>query len=148
MKKNKKILTENEKQIRKKTIKKYTIVSFIHLIVVAFLLMFGLLWQNSFSFLAWVNTLWFTFVLVFFIGWLMIIYNNNIISSFVYSIKVFGNMLIGKKVEKSYYEYKIEVEDNQIPKGYLYISFITSLIVLIPAIITLIIFMNNYVSPY
>lgn len=130
---------EQLKRLKRKKLIKYTFVVVAHILGSALLLLLGLLWQNDFlTLMAWTNSLWLTFVMVFFIGWIMFIYNQNIISSFVHSLKTFGLMFVGKRPAKKYYEVKMEVEENQIPKSYLFITFGFSLLILIPAIITLI----------
>lgn len=139
-KENNNIETRKEqlKRLKRKKQIKYTLVVIAHIIGSALILLLGLVWQASWDLMAWTNSLWLAFVMVFFIGWIMVIYNQNIISSFVHSVKTFGLMLVGKRPAKKYYEVKLEVEENQIPKFYFLITFGTSFLILIPAIITLI----------
>lgn len=140
MENKEKIEIEQTKKKRKNDkIFKYSMFTLSHILAGGFFIGLGLIWQDSYTLTAWTNALWLSFVMVFFIGWIMFIYNQNIISSFVHSIKTFGLMVVGKKPEKSYYEVKVEVEENQIPKGYFYLSFGISILFLIPAIITLVI---------
>lgn len=136
----------SEKQQKKKKYTnryKYTLFTMSHLLAGGFFLLLGLIWQDSYTLMAWTNALWLAFVMVFFIGWIMFIYNQNIISSFVHSVKTFGLMIVGRKPEKSYYEVKVEVDENQIPKAYFFLSFASAILFLVPAIITLIIVLNK-----
>ncbi len=125
----------DEQLARKRKIKKFSIIIGLHIIGSALLVFFGLLWQDSYKLMAWSNAFLFAFVMVFFVGWIMYIYNENIVSVFVHSIKTFGLMIVGKRPKKKYYEVKEDVEDNQVPKIYMVITFSMSLILLIPTII-------------
>lgn len=136
---NKDIQKEEQlKKIKRQKQLNFALIILAHIIGSALLILLGMIWQKSWDLMAWTNSLWLAFAIVFFIAWIMIIYNANIISSFVHSIKTFGLMFVGRRPKKKYYEVKLEVEENQIPKRYVIITFSFSLLILIPAIITLI----------
>lgn len=124
-----------EKLIKRKIIKKYTFIILAHIIGSFLLVLFALYWQDRFDVMAYSNAFLFAFVMVFFTGWIMLIYNQNIISLVTHSFKTFGLMIVGKRPKKAYYEVKEDVEDNQVPKIYMIITFTCSIILLIPTII-------------
>lgn len=143
MKNNKKQKTkiENENAItrakaeKKKTRKSIYITFLLNIATSIIMIIIGLLWQNSYDVMAWSNALLLSFIMIFFVGWIMFIHNKNIISIFTHSFKTFGLMLIGKRPAKSYYEVKVGIEENPIPNKYLIISFIWSGVLLIATII-------------
>lgn len=139
----KKVISQEElaKKRKKELIKRYTITGIVLLILSGTVFGFALFWQDHYDLLAICNALWFAFGVNLFIGWIMFVYNKNILSPMIHGFKVFGLMFVGKRPKEDYYEYTVRISENQIPK-YLYIStFIAAFIILIPAIITMLILM-------
>lgn len=124
-----------KKAERKKKLKTILITILINVIISIVFLVIGLHWQNAYTIEAWANASLLSFIFILFIGWIMFIYNKNIISIFTHGFKVFGLMIVGKRPKKSYYEVKVQVEENQIPKRYMVVSFIYSAILLVITII-------------
>ncbi len=105
--------------------------------ITGILFLLAMLWQDDWSLMAIGDGLWLVFVLEFFAGWTLLIYNQNIWSPFTYGMKSFVLMFLGKRPKTDYYTFMKNVQDNQISSFYYWIFFITSFIVLIPALITL-----------
>lgn len=105
----------------------------------AIIFFFGLFWQDDSSLMAIGDSLWLTFTLVFFAGWIMYVYNKNIFSPLIFGVKSFILMFFGTRPKDDYYNFMKKIENKQILPFYFVITFITALIIFIPAIITLII---------
>ncbi len=133
-------LTEEEKIKKAKKVKQRRIIITILVLLVLTIILFGgaLLWQMRFDLMGFANALSLTFLMLFFIAWIMFVYNKNILSPLIHGFKVFGLMIVGKRSKESYYDYSVRISENPIPK-YIYLStFICSFIVFIPATITVI----------
>lgn len=142
------IQTENPKekltalQKEKKQLRKNIKITAIAMFIISLLLIgFGLIWQRRYDLWAISNALWLAFAFEFFVGWIFFIYNKNIISPLIHGFKVFGLMLIGRRTKESYYEYMIRIQENPIPKYIYYTIYIFALLLLIPAVITMIMIM-------
>lgn len=116
------------------------ILTIVIIIIIDILLVgFGLFWQNDTSPMAIGDALWLAFVLQFFFAWMMFVYNQNVLSFFIYGSITFLRMIVGKKPKQDYFTYMQMVEEKPIPK-YIYIPvFLSSLAMLIAALISLII---------
>lgn len=125
---------------RKKAIKKHLISALVMTVVSILLFIFGLIWQNDTSLLAITDALWLVVVIEFFIGWTFFVYNLNIFSSIIYSTKSFFLMLRGKKPKIDYYTYMKKIEDDPIPSYYYKVIFISTFILLIPAVLLLVVY--------
>lgn len=123
-----------DKRKRKKAIKKHLTSAGIMIVLSGFLFGIGLLWQNDTSLLAITDALWLVVVLEFFIGWTMFVYNMNIFSSIIFSTKSFFLMLVGKKPKLDYYSYTKKIEDDPVPSYYYKVLFLSTFILLIPAV--------------
>lgn len=132
-------LSEEKNKKQKARNKKIRISIYVYSVVTLILLIFGLLWQWKFDLMAINNTIWFTIIIEFAIGWGMYVYNKNIFSPLIHGTKTFGLMLVGKRPKKKYYDYMKDIQDNPVDKLFYKIIFWGCLILLIPAIITLII---------
>ncbi len=109
----------------------------IMLIVSGFLLLFGLLWQDDYSLMAFGDALWLAFAIEFFAGWILLVYNNNIFSPLLYGAKSFVLMFLGKRPKTDYYSYLKNVQDSTISSYYYIVIFISAFTLLVPALITL-----------
>ena len=98
----------------------------------------GLLWQWSITLTAWCNAFWFAFSIYLLIVWTIYIYNQNVLSSFIHSVKTFGLMLVGKKPKLKYSEYKLQIEENKIPTHYGRVVFVYGLMMLIISMVLLV----------
>ena len=116
------------------------ILTIVIIVIIDILLVgFGLFWQNDTSPMAMGDALWLAFVLQFFFAWMMFVYNQNVLSFFIYGSITFLRMIVGKKPKQDYFTYMQMVEEKPIPK-YIYIPvFLSSLAMLIAALISLII---------
>ncbi len=104
---------------------------------------FGVFWQDDTSLLAIGDAFWLAFFLQLFAGWIMFVYNMNILAPFIHGFKTFGLMIIGKRPKQDYYEYMQNVQNNPIPKKYYILTFLSSLISFIPALTILIIIVGG-----
>lgn len=100
---------------------------FIPLIGSLLLALFALLWQNSFTLMAFCNAFYFSAFIMFFIGWMILMTNLNILSPLVYGLKTFFLMFAGKKPSTDYYTYTEDIKNNPIDKIIYYVFFIASL---------------------
>lgn len=122
-----------DKKVRKK-ITIHAIMSLISSLIVGL----GLLWQWSTTLIAWCNAFWFAFSIYLLVVWTIFIYNQNVLSSFIHSVKTFGLMFVGKKPKLKYSEYKLQVEENKIPTRYGRIIFTYGIIMLIISIVLIV----------
>lgn len=136
----KKSAEEIRKLKRRKAIKKHLISALVMTVVSILLFIFGLIWQNDTSLIAITDALWLVVVIEFFIGWTFFVYNLNIFSSIIYSTKSFFLMITGKKPKIDYYTYMKKIEDDPIPSYYYKVIFISTFILLIPAVLLLVIY--------
>lgn len=127
---NKKIL-----QSRKKVLVFYFKTALVMFVISVVLVLLGLLWQDKFTLMAWGDALWLAVALEFSAAWMMFIYNRNIMSPVIYGFKTFVLMFAAKKPKTDYYGYIKSIEENQIPTFYYRVIFISSFILLIPAVI-------------
>lgn len=135
----KKISKEEQEIIDKKTNTKRYIISFIiNFIIAGLAFVFVLIWQMRFDLLGFSNVFSVTFLIMFFIAWIMFVYNKNVFSPLIHGLKVFGLMFVGKRSKESYYEYTVRISENPIPKYVYYPTFITAGVLFIPALILVI----------
>ena len=132
-------ITKKIRKMKQKTIKHYFIGFTISMSASILIFIFGLLWQDDTSFSAIGDSLWLTVILVFFVGWIMLVYNKNIFSPLLYGAKSFFLLFFGQRPKTDYYNYAKKIEENQVPNYYFIITFTTAFIIFIPALITLII---------
>lgn len=138
------ILTDEELEIaaKKREIKEVqrrrnTIIGMVVLTVVLFALV--MLWQADTALMAIGDALFLVALLEFFFGWVLFIYNKNILSPLIHGFSTFGRMFIGKRPKTDYYTYMKNIQENPIPSVYFKALFITAFIVFVPAIIIIII---------
>ncbi len=124
-----------------KKIKKYVFTGLIMSSISATIISLSLIWMWRFNLMAWTDAFCFATLLIFFAGWIMFIYNGNILSPLIHGIKSFGLFVVGKRPKLDYYHYMKKVQDEQIPKFYYRVCFITALILAIPSLILLLIVM-------
>ena len=110
-------------------------------IITILLIGFGLVWQRRYDLWAFSNALWLAFALEFFVAWIFFIYNKNILSPVIHGFKVFGLMIVGRRTKESYYEYMLRIQENPIPKYIYYTIYAFALLLLIPAVITMLMLM-------
>jgi hypothetical protein len=126
----------NEKKYERKDRRKKLRSLIILSIVSSFLLVvFGLSWQQSYDLLAYCNAFYFSGFILFFIGWMILMTNMNVLSPVIYGLKTFFLMFAAKKPKLDYYSYMKDRKDNPIP---LYIV-LTPFIACIPSFIAAII---------
>lgn len=124
------------KKAKRTLANKITISSLVMLIITALLFGFGLVWQRRTDLWAVSNAIWLTFAIELFVAWILFVYNKNILSPLIHGFKTFGLMFVGKRVKESYYEYKVRIEENPVPK-YIYLTiFVFTILLLIAGIIT------------
>lgn len=124
---------------RKRFIKKVLISVLVCTSISLMLFFFALAWQDDFtSLMAIGDALWLVFALWLTLAWMLSVYNLNILSPLIHGTKTFVLMIVGKRPKEDYYTYTQKVKQNQIPKYYLIVCWITTLIIFIVALITLI----------
>ncbi|MEF3693637.1 MAG: hypothetical protein V3569_05635 [Acholeplasmataceae bacterium] len=128
---------ENEKTRKKRKRKLYLVTALVMMGINILLVGFGLLWQWEISLMAFGDALWLAFAIELTVAWVMFVYNHNILSPFIHGVKTFGLMIVGKRPKLDYYHYMKKVEDDQIPKFYYIVVFLSTLFLLILALITL-----------
>lgn len=121
---------EKKNKIIKNTIT-FLLISLVSLIFVGI----GLLWQWKFNLIGFANAFLISFTLIFFIGWMMFVYNKNILSPLIHGVKTFFFMIVGKKPKDDYYTYLKSIEENPIPKYIIINTFMVSLLLLIVMLI-------------
>ncbi|MCU0105469.1 hypothetical protein N7603_07340 [Acholeplasma vituli] len=134
--KNKKILTaaqQLKKQKQKRNLKAALVMTVISVVLVGF----GLLWQWELSLRSIGDAFWLAFAIELTMAWTMFVYNENILSPLIHGTRTFLSMIVGKRPKESYFEYTMRINDNQIPKFYYIVGFLSALAMLIPALITL-----------
>lgn len=133
-------ITALQKQ-KNQMIKNIQVTSISMFIISILLVGFGLVWQRRYDLWAISNALWLAFAMEFFVGWIFFVYNKNILSPMIHGFKVFGLMLFGKRTKESYYDYMIKIQENPIPKYIYYTIYVFALLLLIPAVITMLMLM-------
>lgn len=94
----------------------------------ALIVYLSLNWQNSYSLKSWLNAFTISFVLVFFIGWVVLMANKNILSPLFYGTKSFFTVLTGQKFGETYFEYCQRWTEKPIKKFYYISNFLIALI--------------------
>ncbi len=122
-------IDEDERSKRIQVIKTGIII----FLVSAVIFVFTLKWQDDVSLLGICNALWLIVIVQFFIGWMMLMNNMNILSPFVYGAKTFAKMLVGKRMTNDYHTYQQVKDENPIPRYYYLICFMGSFICAVPA---------------
>lgn len=107
----------------------------IMLIVSAGIFVFALFWQDDTSLMGIVNALWLVIGLEFFVGWMMLMNNMNVLSPLVYGAKTFLKVLTGKRMKNDYYTYMKMKEESPIPRFYYRMCFVAALIFAILGVI-------------
>lgn len=142
--KKKELTPEERKKIARKQKIRYVLkVSLVMFIFSALLFGFGLLWQGEVTLMTIGDALWLVFALLFAFGWMLFVYNRNIFSPLIHGTKTFVLMFVGKRPKKDYFNYMKSIEENPIPGKYVLIFFISAAVVLIPAIIIMLILLNQ-----
>lgn len=128
--------TEQLKKDEQRKKRKRLLITFLVMTAISCItFILGLLWQWEWSLMAATDALTLSFALIFFAGWIMFVWNLNILSPLIHGFKTFGLMLVGKRPKTDYYDYMKKIEEDPIPKYYIVTCFITSGILLIPLII-------------
>ena len=123
--------------LQKKKLKRKRLIIYIIVSIVGSVLFngFGLMWQHRFDLMAFVNAFYLTSFLWFFIGWMVLMANMNILSPVVYGLKSFFLILVGRKLKDDYYNYQQNIKNNPIAKIYIILPMISIIPNLIVAII-------------
>lgn len=124
-----------KKEQRKRKQKKMLLVFLFSFLASISLAWFGLLWQDSYTLLAFCNAFYFSGFILFAIGWMILMINMNILSPMIYGLKSFFLIFVAKRPKLDYYSYLEERKENPIPRSVL----LTPLIAAIPNIIVAII---------
>lgn len=124
-------------QLRKAKQQRNLKAALVMTIISIVLVGFGLLWQWELSLRSIGDAFWLAFAIELTMAWTMFIYNENILSPLIHGTKTFLSMIVGKRPKESYFEYTMRINDNQIPRFYYIVGFISAFILLIPALITL-----------
>lgn len=133
-KNNNTILTDIQLEKREKR-RKLLFSSLISLGSSVLLVLFALSWQDRYDLLAWCNAFYFSGFIFFFVGWIILMTNMNILSPFVYGMKTFFLMFAGKKPKVDYYTYTQERKENPIPRLILLTPFLASIPNIIVAVV-------------
>lgn len=126
---------EFKKQQRRKTIRKLIIIFVFSLVLSLILAGFALLWQDSYTLLAFCNAFYVSGFLFFFFGWMILMLNMNILSPMIYGLKSFFLIFAAKKPSLDYYEYLQEKKENPIPRSVVLTPLLASIPNFIVAII-------------
>ena len=129
-------MIENTKDNKKKEKIKVLLIRIGTIIVgSSILLAIGSFWQNSLDPRAIVNSFYLTAFIWFFIGWMILMSNLNILTPLIYGTKTFFLMFLARKPKKSYYEYSQDIKESPISSKFIWIPMIACLVNLIVAII-------------
>lgn len=143
LKKQELSVDERNKLQRKRKVMYLLKVSSVMFIISVLLFGFGLLWQGEVTLMTIGDALWLVFALEFAFGWMLFVYNRNIFSPIIHGTKTFLLMFVGKRPKKDYFNYMKSIEENPIPGKYVLIFFISAGVVLIPALIIMMIILNQ-----
>jgi len=121
--------------IKKSKNLKTMLVILIYTTISLLLALFALFWQDSFTLMAFCNAFYFSGFILFFIGWMILMANLNILSPLIYGLKTFFLMFAGKKPANDYYTYSEDIKNNPIKKIYYFMFFLFSIPNFIVAVI-------------
>lgn len=124
---------KKNKRIDKRT--KILLSALISLIGSFLFVLFALHWQKSYTLMAYCNSFYFSGFIFFFIGWIVLMANQNILSPLIYGLKSFFLMFAGKKPSSDYFGYVKEREENPISKIFIYSPFLAAIPNIIVAVI-------------
>ncbi|MDD3171109.1 MAG: hypothetical protein PHO86_02190 [Bacilli bacterium] len=122
-----KILIDNKKNNRRTKIKLIFLIIVTSLILSFLLVYFALNWQQSYTKLAYCNAFYFSGFILFFIGWMILMANKNIMAPLTYGLKSFFLMFSTKKPKLDYYNYLKEREKHLFPKYIMLTPFFASI---------------------
>jgi uncharacterized membrane protein YjjP (DUF1212 family) len=115
--------------------KRLRVLLFISIVSSSLLVLFGLNWQDSYDLLAYCNAFYFSGFILFFIGWMILMTNKNILAPMIYGLKTFFLMFLAKKPKLDYYSYVQERKENPIPRYIVLTPFLAAIPNFIVAII-------------
>ena len=100
-----------------------------------------LFYGANFSLVGYINAGTMSTVLLFALGWFMLISNEGSLDILVYGVQSFAKAIIGKRMKESYYDYT--TSKSKVSKG-IYLGFwAAAAIYLIPTVVMLIIYYGN-----
>ncbi|CCV63794.1 hypothetical protein BN85402170 [Alteracholeplasma palmae J233] len=102
------------------------------------LVFLGLLFQNSFTFLAWVNSFTLTTIIFVAYSWFQIVINHGLFDTIIYGVKSFWGSVLNRKIKEDLYEYRTNKE--KIPKSTILFSWSFTMILVLITIILYIIY--------
>lgn len=114
-----------ESFIKKK--KHLIITSLLNVFLAVMFFLAALLWQKKIDVKASINALQVSSSIMFFIGWMVLMANKNILSPFIYGIKSFLLMFKGAKPKDDYYTYTQRIKENPYPSFMFYIPMLIAL---------------------
>lgn len=118
----------------------YLFALFFEVIFSALIVYLVLNWQSSYSLKSWLNAFTISTVFIFFIGWVILMANKNILSPFFYGTKSFFTVLTGQKLGETYFEYCQRWTEKPIKRFYYISNFLIALTHFLVFIILLIVY--------
>jgi len=109
------VFIEEEKKERKTRNKKIGLLLLVSFLSSVGLVAFALNWQDYYDMLAFCNAFYFSGFIMFFVGWIILMTNMNILSPIVFGLKTFFLMFSGKKSKVDYYTYCQDRKEHPIP---------------------------------
>ena len=122
---------EVNKELFFKEKRKLIVTTLLNLFLAIMLFLAALLWQNKISIKTVVNALQVSGSVMFFLGWMVLMANKNILSPFVYGVKAFALMFKGSKPKDDYYTYTQRIKENPYPSFMFYIPMIIAVPLLV-----------------
>lgn len=123
--------------------KQLIIITLLNLFLAVMFFLAALLWQKKIDIKASINALQVSSSILFFIGWMVLMANKNILSPFVYGIKSFLLMFKGSKPKDDYYTYTQRIKENPYPSFMFYIPMLIALPLFITSFIIWLIYELN-----
>ena len=118
-----------------KQLLKYFFVGFL---AGLFIFIAVLLYGNLFTLVGFINALTVSTILLFALGWFLLISNVGTLDILYYGVQAFAKAIVGKKIKSSYYDYTANKE--QIPKEVLIGFWLASLLHLVVLVILYLIY--------
>jgi hypothetical protein len=121
--------------------KDFFLFTFVGLMIGALFFVGTLFYADDFSLVGFINAGTMSTILLFALGWFMIVANEGSLDILIYGVQAFAKAIVGKRMKNSYYEYT--TEKTRTSKGTFLGFWLSSFIYLIPTVILSFIYYSN-----
>jgi hypothetical protein len=115
--------------------------TFVGLMIGALFFVGTLFYADDFSLIGLINAGTMSTILLFALGWFMIVANEGSLDILIYGVQAFAKAIVGKRMKNSFYDYT--TEKTRTSKGTFFGFWLSSLIYLIPTVILSIVYYSN-----